>query len=82
MRLAAEEAQAWDSPELQPGEGWRAVAVASCARVKPSAPGGSSGCRVPEQPQFCAVGGLAPRARCFTAILKACRMASWLFRTL
>ena len=44
--------------------------------VRPSKPG------APEKSQVCTLGGLASGARCFRTVLKACRMVSWLLRTL
>lgn len=44
--------------------------------VRPSKPG------APEKSQVCTLGGLASGARRFRTVLKACRMVSWLLRTL
>lgn len=74
-RTAAEAAQGWTAQR----ERWSYPAVLG---LNPQALEGCQRVGVPEPPQFCAARGLAPRARCFMAVLKACKMAPWLFRTL
>lgn len=83
--LKVRENSGWDAGPGEPGNFSPARAVPTVGGLSPWALEGSvrpSKPGAPEKSQVCTLGGLASGARFFRTVLKACRMVSWLLRTL